>query len=123
MTDLSTDFDLVKCVVFDFGRTLSSDFYFNVMPPDVPNWFETIQTILFSDQHLVDRWMRHEIVLEDVAAILAPHFNMSTAEAIRWSIKGCQHVKMNTTVWRFAEYMKESGRHISTQKIQVLASG
>ena len=105
--------EIVDCIVFDFGRTLSSDFYFNVNPPGIPNWSETIQQALFADPPLVNRWMRNEISLEEIAARFAPQFDMPVEEAVEWSIKGCQQVTMNLAVWQFAESMKRDGKQIA----------
>ena len=103
----------IRCVIFDFGGTLSSDFYFNVNPPDRPDWFSTIQRRLFADQPLVDRWMRQELALEDIAEVLAPEMGMSVVEVVHWAVLGCQRVKMNPVVWQFAEQMKATGRSIA----------
>jgi hypothetical protein len=83
----------IRCVIFDFGGTLSSDFYFNVNPPNRPDWFSTIQQRLFADQPLVERWMRQELALEDIAAVLAPELAMPVAEVLHWAVLGCQQVK------------------------------
>jgi hypothetical protein len=32
----------IKCVIFDFGFTLSPDFYFKIAPPGIPQWHEII---------------------------------------------------------------------------------
>ena len=112
MVDL-LDPNTIRAVIFDFGGTLSSDFYFNVNPPGRPDWFQTIQKRLFADQPLVDRWMRQEAGLEDIAAALAPEMRMSVAETLHWAIQGCQQVRMNPVVWQFAEQMKNSGRSIA----------
>lgn len=103
----------IRCVIFDFGGTLSSDFYFNVNPPNRPDWFSTIQQRLFADQPLVDRWLRQEVALEDIAAVLAPELAMPVAEVLHWAVLGCQRVKMNPAVWQFAEQLKATGRSIA----------
>ncbi len=59
----------IRCVVFDFGFTLSPDYYFKVSPPNTPHWHEIIQEHIFSDPAITIPWMKGEISSREVAAI------------------------------------------------------
>ncbi len=41
----------------------------------------------------LERWMRQELALEDIAAVLAPELVMPVAEVLHWAVLGCQQVK------------------------------
>jgi hypothetical protein len=70
-TMLTLDLAAIRCVVFDFGFTLSSDLYFTLAPPLYPHWRSIIQQHIFEQPPLVTAWMRGDLSLHDIAQIVA----------------------------------------------------
>jgi len=92
----------IACIVFDFGFTLSSDLYFNVAPPECPDWQNIIQQNIFTDDGLVNDWMRGDITLPDIARKLAPAVRMDVSRIVEFLELGCQSLNFNEAVWAFA---------------------
>jgi hypothetical protein len=103
-------FTEIKCVVFDFGFTLSSEFYFNVTPPGYPHWLDTIQKQIFGDPHIMEQWMTGGITLVEIAAIISPYFDMDIPVIVETMEKGCEHLRINQAVWDFAVAQRNMGR-------------
>ena len=57
-------YESIKCIVFDFGFTLSSDLYFKVAPPECPEWHDIIQEQVFANRHVCRMWMTNALSLE-----------------------------------------------------------
>ena len=102
--------ETIKCVVFDFGFTLSPDYYFNVSPPGCPQWHAVIQKVIFKDPAIVNPWMTGELTSLDIAGILSKHLPLDTVTFSETMQKGCQHLAFNPAVWGFAVTQKAAGR-------------
>jgi hypothetical protein len=100
----------ISCIIFDFGFTLSSDLYFNIAPPECPDWQELIQQHIFSDAALVDRWMSAEVTMQNIAGILAPIVHMDVARIIHFLELGCRNLTFNEAVLDFALRQRAAGR-------------
>ena len=100
----------IKCIVFDFGFTLSPDYYFNVTPPECPQWHDTIQKVIFGEPGIVTAWMKGELNSLDIAGILAKLFPMNAATIAATMEEGCRHLNFNQAVWNFAVAQKATGR-------------
>ncbi len=100
----------IKCVVFDFGFTLSSDLYFKLAPPGCSNWRDLIQERIFGESHIAERWMAGDLTIKDVAGILSHYIDMDTASIVETMEKGCEQLRMNRAVWDFALTQKDEGR-------------
>jgi hypothetical protein len=100
----------IRCVVFDYGFTLSSAYYFNVVPPACPRWHELIQAHIFAHPALVDEWMAGEHTLADIAGILAPHVGMDVPSIVRTMEAGCKRLAFNRAVLDFALAQRPAGR-------------
>lgn len=100
----------IECIVFDFGFTLSSDLYFKVAPPEVPDWQELIQQKIFRNEALVDHWMAGAVTIHDIAEELAPSVNMEISRIISFLELGCQNLDFNEAVWDFAMQQRTAGR-------------
>jgi FMN phosphatase YigB (HAD superfamily) len=97
-------------VVFDYGFTLSSATYFNVVPPECPRWHELIQEHIFAHPTLVDEWMAGEHTLVELASILAPHVGMDVPTIVHTMEEGCRSLASNQAVLDFALAQRPSGR-------------
>lgn len=104
------DPEQIKCVVFDFGFTLSSDYYFNVSPPDCPQWYAVIQKVIFRDPSITIPWMKGELTSLDIAGILSRYFPLDIPTIAATMEKGCQHLAFNPAVWDFAVAQPAAGR-------------
>ena len=100
----------IKCVVFDYGFTLSPDHYFNVTPPACPEWQAVIQKEIFGEPAIVIPWMKGELTSLDIAGILASHLSLDIPTIAATMEEGCRHLKINQAVWDFAEAQKAAGR-------------
>jgi hypothetical protein len=100
----------IRCVVFDFGGTLSSDHYFKVAPPGYPDWQSVIQQRVFGNAPVVSAWMRGDLTLRDVAALVAQDIPLPLADILDTLHRGCASMSFNTAVWRFAIAQRREGR-------------
>src|SRR5215207_7524308 len=100
----------IKCIVFDFGFTLSSDLYFKVIPPAYPYWRDVIQKYIFDDQQVVEAWMMGNLSIVDIAEILSRYIDMDVPSIVVTMEKGCEHLNFNPAVWNFALAQRGAGR-------------
>ena len=100
----------IKCVVFDFGFTLSPDYYFNVTPPDCWQWHPVIQKVIFGEAGIMIPWMKGELSSLDIAGILARHLPLDPATIAATMEKGCERLHFNPAVRVFAAAQKAAGR-------------
>jgi len=100
----------IKCIVFDFGFTLSSDLYFKVIPPDYPYWRAVIQKHIFDEPHIVEEWMVGNLTIVDIADIISRYIDMDVPSIVETMEKGCEHLNFNQAVWNFALAQKRVGR-------------
>lgn len=106
------EFDLskIKCVVFDFGFTLSSDLYFKVAPPECPEWHDIIQEHVFANRNICRMWMTNALGLRDIAAVVSDHMNMDISAVLRTMELGCRDLDFNEAVLDFALAQRRQGR-------------
>jgi hypothetical protein len=102
--------DLIKCVVFDFGFTLSSDLYFKIAPPGHPEWRAVIQKYVFEQPALVNAWMKGDLSSADIAGIISGYIPLDVPDIVAWMDRGCEHLDFNSVVWEFACAQREAGR-------------
>ncbi len=107
---MKVDWLSIRCVVFDFGFTLSSDLYFTEIPPNYPLWRDVIQSVIFADSALVNAWMAGELTLADIAALLTRHFDLPLPVIVETMERGCTHMKFNPAVWELACAQRAQGR-------------
>ena len=100
----------IKCIIFDFGFTLSSDLYFKVIPPSNPRWRDVIQKHVFEEPGVVQPWMAGELTIVDIAGILSRYIDMDISAIVETMEKGCEHLDFNPAVWNFALAQKAAGR-------------
>ncbi len=110
---VSLDPRQIKCVVFDFGFTFSSDPYFKVAPVNTPQWHEIIQKHVFGDPGVTIPWMKGEISSQDVAGIIARFIPLDVATILSTMEEGCRELAFNPAVWLFSLQMKLTGRKIA----------
>jgi hypothetical protein len=102
------DLSYIRCVMFDYGFTLSSGLYFNVSPPGVPEWPDLVQRVVFGRDDITQPWMRGEIGLNDVAAVLAQETGLGSEELVGFLHQGCTDLGFNEGVYRFADWVRSS---------------
>jgi FMN phosphatase YigB (HAD superfamily) len=100
----------IRCVVFDFGYTLSPDHYFKIAPAGVPDWQVVIQKVIFGEPAVTSPWMKGELTSLDIAGILSKHFPLDMPTIAATMEKGCQNLNFNPAVWDFAVAQKAAGR-------------
>jgi hypothetical protein len=100
----------IKCVVFDFGFTLSPDYYFNITPPNCPQWHEVIQKKVFGDPSVIDPWLKGDLTSLDIAIFLSKYIPLDIQVILDTMEAGCRHLKFNPAVWDFAIAQKAAGR-------------
>ena len=100
----------IKCVVFDFGFTLSPDYYFKIAPEECPQWHEVIQEHIFGEPGIVVPWMKGELTTLDIAGILSKHIPLDTPTIAATMEKGCENLDFNPAVWNFAMAQKAAHR-------------
>ena len=100
----------IKCVVFDFGYTLSPEHYFKIAPPGFPDWHAVIQKVIFGEPAITIPWMKGELTSLDIAGILSSHFPLDIPEIAAYMEKGCEQLTFNPAVRGFAVAQKAAGR-------------
>ena len=104
------DFAQIKCVVFDFANTLSSDHYFNISPPGCPQWFEVIQKHIFGQPSIINPWMKGELTSLDIAGMLSKYFPLRVETILEIMEAGCQDLQFNPAVRNFAAALRSAQR-------------
>ncbi|MGB8214943.1 MAG: hypothetical protein WCE68_15450 [Anaerolineales bacterium] len=104
------DLGQIKCVVFDFGNTLSPDYYFKIAPPGCPQWYETIQEEIFEVPSIVISWMEGKLTSLDIAGILSKRIPLDIPTIMSIMEIGCEHLIFNQAVWDFAVAQKVAHR-------------
>ena len=104
------DLDEIRCIVFDFGRTLSSDPYFKVSPPGCSGWHRIIQEHVFANRHICRMWMTNVLRLGDIAAIVSDHADLDTSAVLKTMELGCRDLDFNEAVLNFALAQRSQGR-------------
>ncbi len=103
----------IRCVVFDYGFTLSPDFYFKISPPNHPEWHPVIQERIFHDPSITIPWMKGELTTREVAAIVGRYIPLDTETILKTMEEGCKELAFNPEVWLFALRQRLSGRKIA----------
>jgi len=100
----------IKCVVFDYGFTLSSGYYFNLSPPGVADWEKRLQRVIFrgKDDTVTGPWMRGEISLADIADLMAQEVGLGVEEILGYLRRGCTDLGFNEAVYAFARRVQSS---------------
>lgn len=110
ITPSQIDFEEIKCVVFDYGLTLSSDFYFKVVPPEYPNWQSIIEESIFSEPEIVNQWMQAKLTITDIAGIISRYVDLELKHIVSIMEEGCKNLHFNQAVWDFAQAQRRQGR-------------
>jgi hypothetical protein len=100
----------IRGVVFDFGFTLSSDYYFTVTPPNCPQWHTIMQTHIFAQPSVVRPWMVGAATLTDMAQIVAPYLDLPIPVIVATMEQGCMNMRFNAAVWAFARAQRAQNR-------------
>jgi FMN phosphatase YigB (HAD superfamily) len=98
----------IDAVIFDYGFTISSEYYFNVPHPRIPRWRELIQESVFADQRVIYEWMKGRISLGDVAGILQKMTGEDSESILAYLRDGCRNLKENKAVIEFAKQLREN---------------
>jgi FMN phosphatase YigB (HAD superfamily) len=96
----------INAVIFDYGFTLSSEYYFNVKHHGIPNWFDIIQEVIFSNEEFVKLWITGKRKLIDVAEMLHCVTHIDTGDILECLKDGCKKLKENAAVINFAKKLK-----------------
>ena len=105
---MKTDLRHIRCIVFDYGFTLSSGLYFNVSPPEVPEWPDLVQRVIFGRDDITHPWMCGEIGLGDIATLLADETGMETEAVLGYLRHGCMDLGFNEAVYEFACWVRST---------------
>ena len=106
----SIDPKKIRCVVFDFGFTLSSDYYFKNGPAGFPQWHDVIQRHIFGEPAVINLWLKGELSTFDIAGIISKYLPMELPLIIAAMEKGCANLNFNPAVWDFAVAQKAARR-------------
>ena len=98
----------LRAVIFDYGFTISSEHYFNVPHPQIPDWNALIQKHVFGDKDFALDWMTGRAGLDDIAAILHGLTGENCESIGRYLRQGCTSLKENMAGIEFAKDLKRS---------------
>lgn len=96
----------IEAVIFDYGFTVSSAYYFNVKHANIEEWSEIIQSEIFKNDEFVSLWIRGKRSLRDVARILQNKSKVNECEILACLKDGCKQLRENTAVVSFARTLK-----------------
>jgi FMN phosphatase YigB (HAD superfamily) len=96
----------IEAVIFDYGFTISSEYYFNVKHPAIPGWNELIQECAFRDKEFNGQWIVGKAKLIDIAVVLHNRTGIDLESILHYLKKGCEHLRENQAVIEFARYLK-----------------
>ena len=97
----------VDAVIFDYGFTLSSEYYFNIPHPRIAHWREVIQESVFSSESVTSDWMRGRISLREIAKILQNRTGEDLESILAYLRDGCRKLRENHAVVSLAWKLKE----------------
>ncbi len=99
----------IRCVVFDFGGTLSSDPYFKLLGPRV---LKQVDRLIFGAEnpHLGAGWMTGQLSSGDIAAYLSGQVGLPADVILSSLYEGCAQIGLNEAVWDFAQRQRGLGR-------------
>jgi hypothetical protein len=100
----------IRCIVFDFGFTLSPDYFFTVIPEGYPQWTAVIQEHIFRQETVVNPWMTGDLGLVDIAKIVSRHIDLPLPIIVDTMERGCARMRLNPVVWKFACAQRAQGR-------------
>ena len=96
----------IDAVIFDYGFTMSSEYYFNIPHPRIPQWHELIQESVFYDECVTSEWMNGRIGLRDIAGILQERTGEDLESNLVFLRDGCKDLRENSAVVRFARKLR-----------------
>ena len=99
----------IDAVIFDYGFTFSSEHYFNVPHPRIPQWHDLIQEVIFGDKRVCRAWMNGAIGLSDIAYIIAEKTGEDHTSILTCLRDGCRRLRENQTVATLARRLKSQG--------------
>ena len=105
-----TDTRTIKCVVFDFGYTLSSDPYFKLIGPSAFKYADDVMSGKTDPHHIVEDWMAGLLSSYDVAVYLSKRVGLPPGQIQTALVEGCRQIEFNTAVWEFAQQQHRLGR-------------
>jgi len=100
----------LRCIVFDWGATLSPDLYFSVAPLGYPDWRDTIQARIFNHKEIVGPWMAGNLTMADIACELQSEIDLDIPTILHYMEIGCRNLAINRAVWDFAVAQRRAGR-------------
>lgn len=102
-----------RAVIFDYGFTVSSEYYFNVPHPRIPDWNALIQTHVFDDKEFAGDWMHGRVGVDDIARMVHRETG-ETCESVRHYLRqGCENLRENTAVVEFARNLRRADTPIA----------
>ena len=98
---------MIDAVIFDYGFTMSSEFYFNIPHPRIPQWRELILESVFSDECVTGDWMKGRIGLRDIAGIPQERTGEDLESILVCLRDGCRNLRENHAVVKYARNLRE----------------
>jgi FMN phosphatase YigB (HAD superfamily) len=100
----------IKCIIFDYANTLSSDLYFQSKPIKCPEWRHLFDKYVFADKLWLTEWCNGRKKTEDIALRIKEYVDLPLNEIIDEMKKGCQNLTFNEAVLNFAKSQSANGR-------------
>ncbi len=99
----------IRCIVFDFGGTLSAHPYFHALGPE---FCQVVDTRIWGDgaADWCDPWMRGDKTSADIADYLAGLTGLSAPRILAALDAGCARLTLHPAIWRFAQAQRARGR-------------
>lgn len=96
----------IDAAIFDYGFTLSSEYYFNIAHPRIPDWNRLVQECAFRNEDYEHRWIRGKAKLPELASLLSQRTGLPQEEILRCLRDGCRNLRENQAVIDFARKLK-----------------
>ena len=99
----------IDAVIFDYGFTFSSEHYFNVPHPRIPQWHDLMQEVIFGDKRVCRAWMNGAIGLSDITHIIQEKTGEDCTSILTYLRDGCRKLRENQAVATLARQLKSHG--------------
>jgi len=109
----------VRCVVFDFADTLSSEPYFARLGPE---FCSVVTEAIFTGENKIKwatPWTSGTLSSQDICEYLSDLTGITHEKILRALREGCSNLKLNPAIWQFAQSQKHEGRKTALATINM----
>jgi predicted phosphatase len=100
--------NLIKCIIFDYYKTLSNDYYFN-LPSKFKNKISEILYNNENNQNLLENWWKGNISSIDIVNYLSKQLPLKPEYLLNNLKFNARKMKLNKNIFNFSKKIKNKG--------------